>query len=133
MEKRKIALPLDPDLKALGLIPLVTATFQMQQVGFILGHIDFASGVVTTTASFNVRITSLTAAALPTNLVGNDCKSSTPVTVTMGGPVDLAHGSTFTGTYTIPPLENCQALTPALNAVIPGPGNTFSASFAPQS
>lgn len=124
--------PAHMQLKALGLLPLVSADFQMAPAGPILGHVDFAKLQVTTTASFNIRITKLTAGVLPVNLVGDNCTTSTPVTVTMGGTVDLAKGSTFTGVYTIPPLANCGALTPALNAVIPGPGNTFTASFSPK-
>jgi hypothetical protein len=37
----------------------------------------------------------------------------------------------FSGTYTIPPLQNCGAATKALNLVVPGPGNTFTAVATP--
>jgi hypothetical protein len=65
------------------------------------------------------------------NLVGNSCVTSTTVSVTMRGVADLTSPATFSGIYTIPPLKTCGALTAALNLVIPGPGNTFTAKATP--
>jgi hypothetical protein len=125
--------PAHMSLKALGLLPLVQADFQMAPVGPITGQVDLTKLVVTSTATFNIKITKLTAAGLPANLVGNSCTTATPITVTMGGPVSLTSGSTFTGVYTIPPFATCGALTPALTAAISGPGNTFTGTFSPKS
>jgi hypothetical protein len=66
------------------------------------------------------------------NLVGTTCMTSKPVSVTMSGPASLGAPSVFSGVYTIPPLQNCGLATTALNLVLPGPGNTFSASATPK-
>jgi hypothetical protein len=124
--------PAHMQLKALGLLPLVQADFQMAPVGPITGKVDFTKLTVTSTATFNIKITKLTAAGLPANLVGNSCTTATPITVTMGGPVSFTSGSTFTGVYTIPPFATCGALTPALTTAISGPGNTFTGTFSPK-
>ena len=44
----------------------------------------------------------------------------------------LTAASTFTGTYAIPQLAHCGLATTALNLVVPGPGNTFTAVATPQ-
>ncbi|HEV2309020.1 MAG TPA: hypothetical protein VGU73_00740, partial [Acidimicrobiia bacterium] len=66
------------------------------------------------------------------NLVDSGCTTSKPIMVTMSGVFSLTAPSTFSGTYTIPTFEHCGPLTVALNQLIPGPGNTFTATFVPQ-
>jgi hypothetical protein len=114
-----------------GLVPLVDATFAISQAEPITGHVDFSNLFVTSTAVFDIRIISARPLGSDVNLVGDDCKTSEPISVTMDGTVDLANGSTFSGDYAIPPLETCGLLTPALNLVIPGEGNTFTGTFTP--
>ncbi len=46
----------------------------------------------------------------------------------MRGVANIGAPATFSGTYTIPKLKDCGLVTPALNLLIPGPGNTFSAT-----
>jgi hypothetical protein len=122
--------PATASTKLFGLIPF-TATFAMVPTGPITGHVDLSTLQVTTTASFNIKIPNATALGLPINLVGSRCQTSKPISVTLSGPVDLAKGGTFTGTYTIPPFKDCGLTTPLLNLLVPGSGNTLSASFAP--
>jgi hypothetical protein len=122
--------PASTEISGAG-IPLAKATFQMTQTKPITGHVNFSTLQVTTTASFNIRVVSVDPLGLPVNLVGDRCTTSKPITLTLGGPVNLAKGSTFSGTYTIPPLMNCGLTTPALNLRTAGPGNTFTATFAP--
>jgi hypothetical protein len=111
-------------------IGLATATFKMTEVKPVTGSID-PSFVVTATGVFNIQIVSVTPVGLASvNLVGNQCTTSTPVSVTMSGPFTAGK---FSGIYTIPPLQNCGAATKALNLVVPGPGNTFSAVATPRS
>jgi hypothetical protein len=114
-----------------GLLPLADATFAIEQAQPITGHVDLTALTVEATAVFNIRVISVEPVGLPVNLVGNNCKTSKPITVPMAGPVNLAGASTFTGTYTIPPLENCGLPTPALNLLIAGGGNTFTGTFSP--
>jgi hypothetical protein len=122
--------PASVHLDALGALRLVDATFQIDPA-FVSGHVDLATLAVTTTSTFNIRVTRATAAGLPVNLVGDRCTTAEPVRVDIGGTADLVNGSTFTGEYTIPPLETCGLLTPALTAVMSGPGNTFTGTFTP--
>jgi hypothetical protein len=122
--------PASVRIQPLGPIPLADATFQIAPA-FVTGHVDLATFEVTTHSSFDIKVTKVSPAGLPVNLVGDRCTTSKPVEVDIGGKADLVNGSTFTGTYTIPPLKNCGLLTPALSAVMSGPGNTFTGTFTP--
>jgi hypothetical protein len=116
-------------VKVAGL-PLATATFKMTEVKPVTGHLDLNTLIVTATSVINIQIVKVTPIGLPfVNLVGNYCKTSKPVSVTMSGSYS---GNVFRGTYTIPPLQNCGAATAALNLVVPGPGNTFTAVVTPR-
>ncbi|HVN51369.1 MAG TPA: hypothetical protein VMT43_08050 [Acidimicrobiales bacterium] len=113
-------------------IPLATATFAMTPTGPITGHVDLKNKTASVDSSFNFNITSATLSLLPhLNLVGDHCHGSTPISVSMSGPVNLTGASTFSSTYTIPPLTGCGFVTPILNLVVPSSGNTFTATFAP--
>ena len=121
-------------MKLAGIVPLVTATVRINQTKPVHGTIDLETSYpyqVVATATFNIRIISAYAGVVPVNLVGDTCMTSTPVSVTMSGGARFGQASTFSGTYTIPPLKTCGALTVALNQVIPGPGNTFTAVATP--
>ena len=65
------------------------------------------------------------------NLVGNNCQTVAPVNVTMSGIAHLGAPSTFKGTFSIPEFTGCQGFENALNQLIPGPGNTFTATARP--
>ena len=116
---------------SLGGIGLATATFKLAETKQVTGKVNLNNLTVTSTASFNVLVTSVKPLGLPVNLVGNSCGTSTPVSVTFSGKFSFSGASKFSGKYTIPKLQKCELLTPALNLVIPGPNNVFSASFAP--
>jgi hypothetical protein len=88
--------------------------------------------VVTATATFNIRIIDAHANGTTINLVGDQCMTSTPVVVTMSGVASFGTASTFAGEFTLPTLKNCGLGTTALNLVLPGPGNTFTASATPK-
>lgn len=115
-------------------IKLASATFAMAPAAPITGHVDLATMDVTVNSSFDFKITKASLALLPRlNLISPGCTGVTPVTVSMTGKVDLTGApQSFSSTYTIPKFKNCGLLvTPLLNLVIPGPGNTFSATFEP--
>ncbi len=114
-------------------IGLAKATFKLSETKLVTGKVNLNSLKVTATSSFNVLVTSVEPLGLPVNLVGNSCGTSKPVSVTFSGPFSFSGASTFSGKYTIPPLQNCELATPALNLLIPGPNNVFKASFAPAS
>jgi hypothetical protein len=127
-----MSLPQSSTWIKLGSLPLAKATFAMQPVGPITGKVDLLTQTVTTTATFNIRLVSIKPLGLPFNLVGNRCTTATPISVTMGGKVDLSGPSSFTGTYAVPRFKDCGLLvTPIINLIAPGDGNTFTASFAP--
>ena len=116
----------------IGSLSLATATFEMEQASPVTGHVDLATLTATTTASFNARLRSLKPLGLPINLVGNNCRTATPVTSSLTGPVSLTGSSTFTATYTMPKFKDCGFfITPIINLIIPGPGNTLTATFGP--
>jgi hypothetical protein len=125
-------------------IPLATATAQIVQAKPVIGKVTLANLHVTATATFNLRILSVVPATPtvpgvgplpvpvpPVNLVGDQCTTEKPIVVTMTGVASLTKKSTFTGSFTIPNFKTCGALTIALNQLIPGPGNTFSATAYP--
>jgi hypothetical protein len=61
------------------------------------------------------------------NLVGDNCRTRSPITIEVSGTVDLANfGLDASGEFEIPRFEGCGLLTPILSALISGPGNTFS-------
>jgi hypothetical protein len=118
------------DVKLFG-IPLATATFRVQPTGPATGHVDLSTLTVTITNSFNIKIPSLKPKLFPINLVGNNCGTAEPISLEMSGPVDLVNGTTLSGEFTIPKFSNCGLATFALNLLVPGDGNTFTATAKP--
>ena len=111
---------------------LVTANMQIVERQPVAGTLDVATFGVSATAVFDITIVSAYPTATPTvNVVGDTCTTSQPVSVTMAGTANLTGASTFSSTYTIPNLKNCGLATTALNLVVPGPGNTFTAVVQP--
>jgi hypothetical protein len=118
--------------QAAGIIPLIDATARIAPTKPVVGTLELSTLIVTATATFNIKIVSAYAEGTTVNLVGDQCKTATPVKVTMSGQASFATPSIFSGTFTIPPLQNCGLGTTALNLVIPGPGNTFTATATPK-
>jgi hypothetical protein len=114
-------------MKLAGAVSVLTATARIVPTKPVSGTIDLSNFRVKATSTFNLRIVSAYAAGVPVNLVGDSCTTATPVSVTMSGTASLGGSSKFAGTFTIPQLKSCGLATTALNQVIPGPGNTFSA------
>jgi hypothetical protein len=113
-------------------VGLADVGFAVAPVGQTTGTVDLATSTVTMTSTFNIRLTYLQPFDInEINLIGNNCVTSTPISLTLSGPVDLVNGSTFSGTFTIPKFKNCGLLTPILNVLIPGAGNTLTATAAP--
>jgi hypothetical protein len=112
-------------------IGLATATIAVVPTTAVVGKFNFKTNYVRATSVFNVHIVSVTPENLSVNLAGDRCTTSTPVTLAFGGTVLPFDGGTVAGTYTMPKLAHCEAITAALNAVLAGPGNTFSALMKP--
>jgi hypothetical protein len=118
-------------MKLANTVPLLTATARIVQAKPVTGTINLSTLRVKATSTFNLRIVSAYATGVPVNLVGNSCTTATPISVTMSGVASLTAASKFSGTFTIPPFKTCGVATTALNQLIPGPGNTFSAVATP--
>lgn len=118
----------------IGQLPLANITFAMKQAAPVTGTVDLATMQASTVASFNVQLVSIRPVIAPwLNLVGNTCQTAQPVTTSIGGTVDLINGSTFSGTYELGKFARCGLLvTPIINAIVPGPGNTMTAKFSPR-
>jgi hypothetical protein len=114
-------------------IGLADATFAMVPTKAVRGRLHNSTKglAMTATATFNIHVISVKPLGLPVNLVGASCVTVTPIALKMSGPVSLTLPSTFTGTYTIPRFAHCQTATVALNLVLPGPGNAFTATLTP--
>ena len=111
---------------------LANAQMQIVEAQPVTGHVDLTTFAVTATSTFNIHVVSASPALLPfLNLVGNNCTTATPVTVTMTGTANLTGPSTFSGPYTIPPFAHCQLATLVLTLAVSGPGNTFTATASP--
>lgn len=127
-------LNLPPATKTIKLFgtPVASTTFAMSQNGPITGHVDLATMTVTVNSSFNFSIKNASLSFLPWwNIVGNSCRGTSPVNVSMTGPVNLTGDSTFTANYALPKLTGCGFATPLMNLIVPGGGNTFTATFGP--
>ncbi len=103
----------------------------------VSGKINLDTFKVTSTSHFLIKIVSVYVvppAGLPIpkqNLVGNGCQTVAPVNVTMSGIAHLGAPSVFKGTFSIPEFAGCQGFENVLNQLIPGPGNTFTATAKP--
>ncbi|HEV3379396.1 MAG TPA: hypothetical protein VG142_00180 [Trebonia sp.] len=128
-----VALPASTgSFSALGFVP-VTATVKLIPVGETTGSLvsgALTDGEVSATSKFTIQITNMVVAGLEVP-PGPLCETATPATITVTSPSDFnaTLGGTLTGTYTIPDFLSCGPLgvdTLAVNALIPGPGNTIS-------
>jgi hypothetical protein len=123
--------PAETQLQLVGL-PLAKVGFAVSPVGPATGHVDLTTLTATLTSTFDIKVPYVRPLGLPfVNLVGNRCQTSTPITLTLSGPVDLTAGSTFSGTFAVPKFKNCGLATLGLNLLVPGDGNTFTATARP--
>jgi hypothetical protein len=113
-------------------IGLATATFTIVPTGPVVGKFNFNNYRLNATSVFNIHVDSVTPQGLAVNLAGNDCFTSTPVSLAFSGKVSPFGGGTVRGSYTIPNFANCEAITAALNLLLAGPGNTFTAAMTPK-
>ena len=112
-------------------IGLVTATAKIIPIKHTHGTVDLNDFYVSATSSFNIAITDMHLTGTTKNLVGTACTTASPITVTMVGPASFGGPSTFSGTFVMQKLKTCGLPTTALNLLMPGPGNTFTAVATP--
>ncbi|WP_143219103.1 fibronectin type III domain-containing protein [Actinokineospora bangkokensis] len=121
-----IDLELDPTtvlVKLYGVLPMTAS-------------VSFEAGV--TTASLTdegLTVSARVSVAVPGVSVfgtrmdtGGSCRTSVPLDVALhsDGAFDLVRGGSVAGTYTIPPMTGCGGLTPMVNGLAAGPGNTLT-------
>ncbi|KMQ75080.1 choice-of-anchor D domain-containing protein [Marinobacter subterrani] len=67
---------------------------------------------------------------------GDQCQTIEPVDITLtseeGSNFSPATGGAVSGTYQLPPLQNCGLLTDVLNQFLTGPGNTIDLMLTPE-
>jgi len=122
--------PVTVSMKELGIIP-VSATATMVQNGPATGSANLTTNTITSSASIIFKITKLTAAGLNVPIGGNCESSPFSVSLSSGPGFTVSGGGPLSGSYTIPPMHGCGLLTPVLNLLIPGPGNTFNLTLGP--
>ncbi|MBN2624982.1 MAG: hypothetical protein JXA83_16505, partial [Acidimicrobiales bacterium] len=127
-----LSLPVsETSFEVLG-VGLADVGIEVAPIGQTSGTLDLSTLTVEMTSTFDIKIPYLNPLGVDgINLVGSHCQTREPITLTMSGPVDLAAGSTFTGTFSIPKFKHCGLLTFFLNLIIPGDGNTFTATASP--
>jgi hypothetical protein len=111
-------------------IGLADATFSIVPTKSVTGVFNFNNYRLTATSLFNIHVDSVTPAGTDINLVGARCGTSAPVSLAFSGKVSPFSTGNVSGSYTIPKLQHCEAITAVLNAMLAGPGNTFTASMA---
>jgi hypothetical protein len=124
--------PAETSFEVLGL-GLADVGFAVEPTAPTTGTVDLSTLTVTMTSTFDIKLTHVSPAGVDLiNLVGDHCRTREPITLTATGPVDLVNGSTITGEFSIPRFERCGLLTFGLNLLLPGDGNTFSATASPR-
>lgn len=124
-----LALPDATSTLKLGSLPLAKVTLAAVSTKPVAGRLNGRD--ITATQEFTIHIKKIQPLGLPFNLVGNNCKTVTPVTAKLSGTLKgLVDPYTLTGTYTIPKFANCGLSTPLINLLIPGEGNTMKADFS---
>lgn len=118
----------------IGSLPLASVTMAMEQTAPVTGSLDLATMDAETTSTFNVHVVAIRPVIAPwLNLVNRNCLTRTPVSSTLKGKVDLASGSTFTGTYDLPKFSRCGfGVNAIINQIVSGPGNGITAVFTPR-
>jgi hypothetical protein len=105
----------------------VTATANFIQDGPTKGQINIQNGSVKTTSKITLQLTTLTIDGLTLTMPAT-CESATPAVIKLTSQkgFSVIKGGNLAGTYTLPPVAGCGLLTPLLNLVFPGPGNTIT-------
>jgi hypothetical protein len=83
--------------------------------------------VTVPTAPVTLPTVPVTLPSPPANMVGASCITA-PFTMTLQGLAQPGMLANLTGKFTIPKLKTCGTLTGLLNSLLPGSGNTFSAT-----
>ncbi|MEO3787770.1 fibronectin type III domain-containing protein, partial [Actinocorallia sp. B10E7] len=103
--------------KVLGVLP-VRARVVFEPKGDTTGA--FKKGVLTSRSRLHVKVTELKLYGIPFG-GGADCRTYSPAEINLRSK---RKGTVLTGRYYLPPLHDCGPLTPLVNTMTAGSGNT---------
>lgn len=113
-----------------------TAAVEFEQVGQTTGVL--AGDQLSSESQMYVKVTKVTTRLFGFDIPlggGEQCRTIDPVTIQMQTPEGESfaplQGGNLTGTYDLPPLENCGTLTDVLNLFLAGSGNTIDLALTP--
>ncbi|MCP5205906.1 MAG: choice-of-anchor D domain-containing protein [Hahellaceae bacterium] len=116
---------------------MATAQVEFEPVGITEGKL--VNGKLTATSTAYIKLPKVTKTLF--GLInwpiggGENCRTAEPVTFTVtspeGEPFDALLGGRVIGTYDLPKLENCGALTSILSLKLKGNGNTIDLNMTP--
>lgn len=118
----------------LGNLKLASFDISILPDGPATGALDISTGGLSLTQRLNVQITKVTAFGTKLNLVPATCKTGTTAVLPLtGGLSKFDDGSVnpfgsvhLSGTLDIPAFKNCGLITPLINLIASGPGNTVT-------
>lgn len=112
-------------------LPLAKATIAIEPTGPAKGTVDGKNNVKVT-QKLNIHVKRIDPLGLPVNLVGNSCKTSTPVTMNLTGKLGgLFDPLLLKSTFSIPEFADCGLSTAIVSKMVSGEGNTVSINLKP--
>ncbi len=127
--------PVTTSALSLGSLPLAYATVAVEPTAPATGTIDLVNSKIAVNQKAYLHITKLTGPFQLANLVGSNCKTSTPVEMNLTGDlVSLTGPLKLSGSFTIPKFSGC-GLFGSMNSIVSsqmsGTGNTVSLQLTP--
>jgi hypothetical protein len=107
-------------------------TFVVEPTAPVTGNANLSTGVVTATASFNVRLTSVKLIGLELLDPALTCKTSAPTTAQLNGTANLSTQPAvveLSGNYAIPTLTGCGFWEAIISGVTAGPTNSLNVTI----
>ena len=114
-------------------VSLFSATIQIDAESPVIGEIDHENRMVAT-VTVDAAITNVHAAGR-TLISGGSCRTTTHAVVPLRSKpgFSLERGGRVVGKYHRPPFTGCGWITPLVNLLIAGPGNTVIMDLLPRS
>lgn len=108
-----------------------TVGFETVPVGQTTGTVDLNDLSFTASSEFNIKLSYVRPLGLPLNLVGDNCQTGESITIDSSGVFNPDEPAEISAEFEIPQFQSCGLITPIINLLIPGPGNTFTATLTP--
>jgi len=119
--------PASTTFNALGLVP-VSATVTFVPSGQFAGQMSSQPPLtISAHVDYSLKLSDVTVGGVPTP-VGDSCQTVDPVSIDAATPdgqtFDVTDGGELVGTYTVGQFAHCGLMTPTINLLVPGSGNT---------